>query len=135
MNIASPISTWFGGNCCVPSACRSSASTMTMRVKLVIISRIAGARERTVSRMTICIAAEKFSRLEISGTFRIGAVIGDGVALTSVCAVAPLTIDFSCPQAVEDADMSSITARRGARRARNRALFHRQPNDRESLLI
>jgi hypothetical protein len=49
--------------------------------------------------------------------------------------VAPLTIDFSCPQAVEDADMSSITARRGARRARNRALFHRQPNDRESLLI
>ncbi len=41
-----------------------------MRVKLVIISRIAGARERTVSRMMICIAAEKFSRLVRSGSWR-----------------------------------------------------------------
>ena len=68
MNSDSPISTWFGGNCCVPSACRSSDSTMMIRVKLVIMIRIAGASDRTVSRMMICIAAEKFSRLVRSGS-------------------------------------------------------------------
>jgi hypothetical protein len=42
---------------------------MTMRVKLVIISKIAGASDRTVSRTIICIAAEKFSRLLRSGIY------------------------------------------------------------------
>ena len=41
---------------------------MTMRVKLVIMIRMAGARERTVSRMIICMAAEKVSRLVRSGS-------------------------------------------------------------------
>ena len=40
-----------------------------MRVKLVVMIRIAGASERTVSRMTICMAAEKFSRLVRSGNW------------------------------------------------------------------
>src|SRR5687768_14469867 len=40
---------------------------MMIRVKLVIMIRIAGARLRTVSKMMICIAAEKFSRLLTSG--------------------------------------------------------------------
>src|SRR5688500_13018096 len=40
---------------------------MMIRVKLVIMIRIAGARLSTVSRMMICIAAEKFSRLLTSG--------------------------------------------------------------------
>src|SRR3954467_4953163 len=67
MNIDSPIRIWLGGSDCVPSACRSSDRTMMIRVKLVIMIRIAGARLRTVSRMMICIAAEKFSRLLTSG--------------------------------------------------------------------
>ena len=40
---------------------------MTIRVKLVIMIRIAGASDSTVSRMMICIADEKFSRLVRSG--------------------------------------------------------------------
>src|SRR5688500_6045956 len=69
MNSESPIRIWLGGNCCVPSACRSRESTMMSRVKLVIMIRIAGASDRTVSRMMICIADEKFSRLLRSGSF------------------------------------------------------------------
>jgi len=41
-NSDSPISTWFGGVCGVPSACLRIASTMTMRVKAVIDSSSAG---------------------------------------------------------------------------------------------
>ena len=69
MNSDRPIRIWLGGNCCVPSAWRSSDSTMTMRVKLVIMIRIAGASDSTVSRMMICMAAEKFSRLVRSGSW------------------------------------------------------------------
>ena len=68
MNNARPMSTWLGGSCWVPSAWRKSDITMTIRVKLVIMMRIAGASDRTVSRMTICIAPEKFSRLVRSGS-------------------------------------------------------------------
>ena len=50
-----------------PMAWRRSDRTMMMRVKLVIMSRIAGANDRTVSRMMICMADEKFSRLLKSG--------------------------------------------------------------------
>ena len=39
-----------------------------MRVKLVVISKIAGASDNTVIRMMICMAAEKFSRLVRSGS-------------------------------------------------------------------
>ena len=49
MNIAIDVITWLGGNCCVPSACRSRPITTMMRTKLVVISRIAGARLTTVS--------------------------------------------------------------------------------------
>src|SRR2546429_3550606 len=35
MNMASVVSTWLGGSCCVPIACRNSPSTTTIRTKLV----------------------------------------------------------------------------------------------------
>ena len=43
-NRASPISTWLGGDCCRPMACRRIASTTRMRVKLVIIRTRLGSR-------------------------------------------------------------------------------------------
>src|SRR2546423_15406184 len=43
--------------------------TMMIRVKLVIMIRIAGARERTVRSTMICIAEERFSRFERSGSW------------------------------------------------------------------
>ena len=46
--------TWLGGSCCVPIACRSRLSTTMMRTKQVVISRIAGARLRTVSNSITC---------------------------------------------------------------------------------
>ena len=49
-NNASPITTWFGGIDGRPSALRVSDSTMTMRVKLVSMTRSAGATASTVSR-------------------------------------------------------------------------------------
>ena len=47
-----------------------------MRVKLVIMMRIAGASESTVSRMTSCIAAEKFSRF-VRSMFCNGEAMGE----------------------------------------------------------
>ena len=41
-NSASPISTWLGGVWPAPMACRRIDSTITMRVKAVIISSAAG---------------------------------------------------------------------------------------------
>ncbi len=52
MNSASEISTAFGGVCCRPSAERRKASTTTIRVNEVTITRIEGARLRTVIRST-----------------------------------------------------------------------------------
>ena len=52
-NSESPISTWFGGDCAVPSAWRRIASTMTMRVKDVMLSSTAGSSVSSViSRST-----------------------------------------------------------------------------------
>src|SRR3954453_20773155 len=48
-NIASPITTWFGGIDVSPIALRVSDSTITMRVKLVSITISAGAIASTVS--------------------------------------------------------------------------------------
>src|SRR4051812_30773475 len=62
-----PTSTWLGGSEAVPRAWRRSDMTMMIRVKLVIMIRMAGARERTVRSTMICIAEERFSRLERSG--------------------------------------------------------------------
>jgi hypothetical protein len=45
--------TWLGGKPCVPSACRSNPSTITIRVKHVHNTRIAGARLSTVSKSTM----------------------------------------------------------------------------------
>ena len=45
-----PTSTWLGGIDGVPSAFLTKPSTMMMRVKLVIMIRIDGARLSTVSR-------------------------------------------------------------------------------------
>src|SRR4051812_47138160 len=68
MNSESPMRIWLGGSCCVPSACRRSESTMMIRVKLVIMTKMAGANESTVSRMTSRMAAENVCRLLRSGT-------------------------------------------------------------------
>ena len=51
---AMPISTWFGGSAGTPIALRTSESTITMRVNEVIITRMAGANERNVSRISSC---------------------------------------------------------------------------------
>src|SRR4051794_2617365 len=80
-----PMRTWLGGNCCVPRAWRRRERTMMMRVKLVIISRTAGARERTVRKATSFKVEEKLSRLVRSGiwvgrscaTVAVGAVVGE----------------------------------------------------------
>src|SRR3569623_1676060 len=48
-NKPTDVITWLGGSCCVPKACRKSPSTITIRMKLVVISSTAGARLRTVS--------------------------------------------------------------------------------------
>src|SRR3989304_554616 len=50
---AIPMSTGLGGVCCIPSACRMKASTITIRVKEVIITRIEGASVSTVSSARI----------------------------------------------------------------------------------
>ena len=76
MNIAKPMRIWLGGNCCVPIAWRNSDSTITMRVKLVIMIRIAGASDKTVRRMINCNPAEKFSRLVMSGILNVGVWFG-----------------------------------------------------------
>ncbi|MNL54927.1 hypothetical protein D3C87_1782970 [compost metagenome] len=53
-NMASPMITWFGGIIWVPMAWRVNERTMTIRVKEVIKSRIAGARLKTVKRARSC---------------------------------------------------------------------------------
>ena len=52
-NSDSPTSTWLGGACTVPSACRSSDSTMTMRVNEVIISSTAGRKVSEVRNSSV----------------------------------------------------------------------------------
>src|SRR3954447_24277994 len=52
-NRASPTTTWLGGIDCRPRALRVSESTMTMRVKLVIIMSSAGAIDISVSATMI----------------------------------------------------------------------------------
>ena len=54
-----PISTWLGGACTVPSAWRSSDSTMMMRVNEVIISRIAGRNVSEVRNSSVWIVSVK----------------------------------------------------------------------------
>src|SRR6185312_2541951 len=54
MNRASVVITWLGGSCCVPMAWRSKPSTTTIRTKLVVISRMAGARLSTVNSSMTC---------------------------------------------------------------------------------
>ena len=57
-NSASPISTWLGGEVCVPSAWRSSDSTMMMRVKLLIIRMMAGRNPSDVRKTSVCTGSE-----------------------------------------------------------------------------
>ncbi len=57
-NRARPTSTWLGGEVWVPSAWRSSESTMMMRVKLVIISSMAGRKLRPVSSSSVWIDSD-----------------------------------------------------------------------------
>src|SRR5437868_5541556 len=53
MNRDSPTTTWLGGIDCRPRAFRVSDSTMTMRVKLVIIMSSAGATDSSVKATMI----------------------------------------------------------------------------------
>ncbi len=46
--------TWFGGAVCTPTAWRRSDSTMTMRVKLVIIISAAGRNDSEAIRSSVC---------------------------------------------------------------------------------
>src|SRR3954463_5524469 len=58
-NNDSPVMTWFGGAACVPIAWRKSDSTITMRVKPVIISRMAGRNDSAVKNSSVWIGTEK----------------------------------------------------------------------------
>src|SRR5579862_7442217 len=60
-NSERPVSTWLGGSSWVPKARRTNDRTMTIRVKDVIITRSAGARERTVRSRAISSVVEMFS--------------------------------------------------------------------------
>jgi hypothetical protein len=63
MNRAIDVTTWLGGDCCNPMACLSNPSTMTIRTKHVVISKMAGAMLSTVSRSMISRADVNPSRL------------------------------------------------------------------------
>jgi hypothetical protein len=58
MNRASAVVTCGGGSDCVPIAWRSSDRTMMMRTKHVVIRRIVGASEITVSRTMMFMTVE-----------------------------------------------------------------------------
>src|SRR3954468_8628436 len=99
-----------------------------MRVKLVIMMRMAGASDRTVSRMTICMADEKFSRLVRSGSWPKAAAEAPGEAdvppaegaagaspaggVTTVGMAAPPVVPTTLPAA--DAPPGVTTAGTGA---------------------
>src|SRR5574343_872383 len=51
--------TWLGGADCVPSAWRSSDSTITMRVNPVIINKMAGRNDSAVKNNSVWIGTEK----------------------------------------------------------------------------
>jgi hypothetical protein len=55
-----PITTWFGGICCVPMEFRKKENTMTILVKEVIIMRMDGNTDNTVR------SNSNFMLLEIS---------------------------------------------------------------------
>ena len=56
INNASEISTWLGGVCCNPNALRRNDSTMMIRINEVVITKIEGASDITVSKTTSCIS-------------------------------------------------------------------------------
>src|SRR5690242_10141777 len=73
-NSERPVRTWLGGNSWVPSARRTNERTMTIRVKDVIMIRIAGARERTVRTIAIWSVEEMFSGFAAS--FAVSSTVG-----------------------------------------------------------
>ena len=79
MNMASVVSTWLGGSCCVPIACRSSPKTTTIRMKLVVMRRIAGAKLSTVSRSITCsVELRRCGLVHDSGPPRSASTTGSG---------------------------------------------------------
>ena len=58
MNSDSPTITWCGGVVCSPIAWRSSDSTMTIRVKLVISSSTAGRNDSAENTSSVCTGTE-----------------------------------------------------------------------------
>ena len=54
----SPVSIWFDGISCVPSACLKKWKTMAILVNEVIMTSAAGTNVSSVIRMTICSGAD-----------------------------------------------------------------------------
>ena len=138
------MTTWFGGIDGSPSALRVSDSTITMRVKLVSMTRSAGATARTVSSkmMTMLCAGFLFPLLSVApksmltdaslpavvGVLTLGTVGVDG----GVSAGAVTDGTGSAPAAVTDAlSQPQATAAAGSRvttRARRNQTRRREPD-------
>jgi hypothetical protein len=80
-NRARPRITCVGGIFWVPIACRTKPRTMTILVKHVVISRIAGATERIVSRNNTCSAFDTWSGVFASSTPKV--IVGSPTAPAS----------------------------------------------------
>src|SRR5450830_68487 len=90
-NSASPIITWFGGADCVPSAWRSSDSTMTMRVKPVIISSTAGRKVSDVIRMSVWIVRPYWVPPPGAGPLVKAGMVGSAAAISGRASMASKT--------------------------------------------
>jgi hypothetical protein len=64
-----PIMTWVGGTCAVPSACLIKESTTTIRVKHVVITNIAGRKDRSVINTIISRGVDKPNRVPVAGAW------------------------------------------------------------------
>jgi hypothetical protein len=101
---------------------------MTMRVKLVIMSKMAGARERTVRRMMSVMAAEKLSRRERSGSWGIFKGLGGGRGAGSGAATTgggDIAVGASCAREIlaTTSGRSSASARKNSGAKLTRASF------------
>src|SRR5437588_91794 len=84
---------------------------MTMRVKLVIMIRIAGASDTTVISATACIAPETFSFLVRSGIENAGAAGVDGasVSVGAMGEIGAISSSLLCPRAIAPTASIAIT--------------------------
>jgi hypothetical protein len=99
--IDNPIIIWFGGVCWVPIACRRNEKTTASRVKDVIISKIAGASEKTVSKSSIWSNTETFCGLSASSNPNLSVGTETAWAVFSIRRRArriTITNAMSCPE-------------------------------------